>query len=298
MPVGQVVKLVAGFALEAHGRHKTADFVFHATASGGLERHAGRRLGQQRSAALHRTLQGFDHGLRARMGADLQADRQAEHVRRTREVDDLGLGRQGVGDHRQAALGGLQACGTPVDIGDTAFGAVDGDPVIDLVRLGGIEDDPGKHVAQGALQGQADDDRHGAGGGQHALDRQVEHVGHGGDDRDEENHRAQQVLQQAPGMADPLHHHRAEQHREGAGGEQPPADLQRRGGEVQGGVIGIGRRLHGVHAVVEQHGAEHRKNHQPCREFPVGQVGGNKAPHGDVDQDQRHGAQHRVISDK
>jgi hypothetical protein len=42
-------------------------------------------------------------------------------------------------------------------------------------------------------------------------------------------------------MPDPLHHYRAEQYRERARREQPPADLQRAGRQVQGGVVGIRR---------------------------------------------------------
>jgi hypothetical protein len=94
---------------------------------------------------------------------------KCRNVARPAEVDDLGLGRQRIGNHRHAALGRLQARGAPIDVDDPAFGAVDGDPVIQLIGLGGVEDDPGKHVAEGALQGQADNDRQRAGRGQHAL---------------------------------------------------------------------------------------------------------------------------------
>ncbi|MNS74672.1 hypothetical protein D3C72_1081550 [compost metagenome] len=160
------------------------------------------------------------------MRAYLHADRDTKHIARPAEIDDLGLGRQRVGDHRHAALTGLQARGAPVDIGNPAFGAVDGNPVIELIRLGGVEDDPGKHIAERALQGQTDNDRQRPGGRQYAFDRQIQHIGQRRDDRDEENHRAEQVLQQPPGVADPLHHHRADQHRQGARTEQPPANLQ------------------------------------------------------------------------
>ncbi|MNR58811.1 hypothetical protein D3C85_1799050 [compost metagenome] len=75
------------------------------------------------------------------------------------------------------------------------------------------------------MQGQADDDRQRAGRGQDALDREFEHVGQGGDDGDQKDHRAEQILQQPPGVPDPLHHHRADQHRQGSRAEQPPTDL-------------------------------------------------------------------------
>ncbi|MCY1366792.1 hypothetical protein D9M69_536980 [compost metagenome] len=197
------------------------------------------------------------------MGAHFQRNGDAEHIARPTEIDDLGLGCQGVGNHRHATLGGLQARGTPVDVGDPALHAIDGDVVIELIGLGGVQDDPGKHVTEGTLQGQPDDDRQRTGRRQHALDRQIEHIGQGGYDRDQENHRTEQILKQSPGVPDPLHHHRADQHGQGPRAEQPPADLQTGGRQMQGYVVSPGRRLHRVQAFVEQQQAEQRKNHHP-----------------------------------
>ena len=52
------------------------------------------------------------------------------------------------------------------------------------------------------------------------------------------------------------------------------------------------------HAFVEQHGAEHRKDHQPRRQLPIGEIGRDQTPYGNIDQHQRQGTEHRVIGDK
>ena len=127
----------------SHRGNETADLVFGATAARAFQRHARCGRVEQLPTALHRPLQRVDHRMGPRIGADLHADRYAEHIARPTEVDDLGLGRQRIGNHRHAALTGLQTRGTPVDISDAAFGAVDGNPVIELIGLGGVEDDAG-----------------------------------------------------------------------------------------------------------------------------------------------------------
>ena len=222
MPVSQIEQLIAHRTFLVHRRHKAADFVFDTGTAGAFQCDARRGIVQQRTAALHRPFQRIDHRIGPGMRADLDTDGQAEHVARPAEVDDLGLGRQRVGNHRHAALAGLQTRSAPIDVDDPAFGAVDGDPVIDLIRLGGVEHDPGKHITEGALQRQTDNDRQGPGRRQHTFDRQIQHVGQGRDNRDQENHRTEQILQQPSGVPDPLHHHRADQHGQGATARCPP----------------------------------------------------------------------------
>ncbi|MNQ74912.1 hypothetical protein D3C85_896830 [compost metagenome] len=148
------------------------------------------------------------------------------------------------------------------------------------------------------MQGQPDDDRQRTGRRQHALDRQIEHIGQGGNDRDQENHRTEQILKQSPGVPDPLHHHRADQHGQGPRAEQPPADLQAGGRQMQGYVIRPGRRLHRVQAFVEQQEAEQRKNHHPHQQPPGAAKGTEQVPQPKIDQDQRHRANQRVFGEQ
>ncbi|MNH90788.1 hypothetical protein D3C73_433330 [compost metagenome] len=195
MPVRQIVQLIAYGAFLIHRHHETADFVLHAIATGAFDRHFGGWFGQQNAAALGCPFKRIEHPVRAHERADEQTDRDPEHIAGPAEIGDLGLGRHRVGNHDHAALGRLQERGAPIDIGHPPFRAVDGDPVIDLIGLGGVQDDSGKHIAKRALQGQTDNDRQGTGRRQNPLDRQIEHIGQGGDDRDQENHRAEQVLE-------------------------------------------------------------------------------------------------------
>jgi len=148
------------------------------------------------------------------------------------------------------------------------------------------------------LQRQADDDRQGAGGGQYTLDRQIQHVGQGGDDGDEKNHCPKQILKQAPGVPNPLHHHRANQYRERACAEQPPTDLQAGCGQVQRHIVGPGRRFQRVQAFVEQQDAEQRKDHQPRHEFPLAAIGTDQAPQPQIDEDQGQRTEQRVIGEQ
>ncbi|MNT41744.1 hypothetical protein D3C72_1781170 [compost metagenome] len=117
------------------------------------------------------------------------------------EIEQLGFGRDRVGDHRHAAVAGEQAGGAPVDVDDFAFGAVDADRVTDLIGAGGVEDDPGKHIAERALQCQTDNDCHHPGRRQQAFDRQLQYIRGGGNNRDQEDHGTQHILQQSSGMA-------------------------------------------------------------------------------------------------
>ncbi len=148
------------------------------------------------------------------------------------------------------------------------------------------------------MQRQADDDRQGPGGGQHALDRQFQHIGQGGDDGDEEDHRAHQVLQQAPGMPHPLHHQGAQQHRQGPRAKQPPANFQAGGGQVQGHVVGPGRGLHRVHALVEQHQAVEGKDQHPYRQLPVVATAADQAPEQHIQEQQEQRGQQRMIAEQ
>ncbi|MNY42692.1 hypothetical protein D3C86_1776060 [compost metagenome] len=148
------------------------------------------------------------------------------------------------------------------------------------------------------MQGQADDDRQGAGGGQYALDRQIEHISQGGDDRDKENHSTQQVLQQSPGMSHPLHQSRTDQHGQGARSEQPPADLQPRGRQMQRHVVDPGCGFQRVHAFVEQHQAVQGENHRPNQKLHVVATGTDQAPQQQIDQDQGESANQRVFGEQ
>ncbi|MCY1176187.1 hypothetical protein D9M73_164500 [compost metagenome] len=178
------------------------------------------------------------------------------HVVRAAEVEDLGLGRNRVGDHRHAALAGHKVSCTPVDIDHLAFGAVDGYPVIDLVRLGGVEHDAGEHIAQGTLQRQADNDRHGPGRCQQALDRQLHDIGCRCNNSDEEDHRAHHILQQAPGMPGARHQQQPQHDGQRASTEQPPENFQHCGDQVVRDILGPRSRLQRAHAGTDQHPAE------------------------------------------
>ncbi|MCY1509916.1 hypothetical protein D9M68_442740 [compost metagenome] len=264
--VRQVVHQVADLGLVLAGADEAAGLVFHGLEVRALDRHLGPGRGEQGADALHRPLQGIQHPPRAYLGGHLEADGHAGQFVGTAEVVHLGLGRHRVGDHHRAALAGEQVGGAPVDFHHLAFGAVDGDPVIQLIGLGGVQDDAGEHVAEGALQRQADDDGHDPGRGQQALYRQLHHIGRRGDHRHQEDHRAQQVLQQPAGMADAWHQ-QAEHHRERARAQQPPDDFQHGGCQVEGAVR-PGRRLQRVHAGVDDQAAEQQEQHHAAQHPP------------------------------
>ncbi|MNF44505.1 hypothetical protein D3C84_256160 [compost metagenome] len=148
------------------------------------------------------------------------------------------------------------------------------------------------------MQGQADDDCHRTGRRQHALDRQIEDIGQRGNDRDQENHRPQQVLQQPAGVPYPLHHHRTDQHGQGARREQPPGDLQTGRRQVQRHVLRPGRRLHRVQPLIEQHRAEQREHQQPHQQLPLTAAAADHAPQQQVEQHQRQGGVQGMVGEQ
>ncbi|MNZ83585.1 hypothetical protein D3C78_1023180 [compost metagenome] len=293
--VGEIEQLVAHLALFSHRGDEAAQFVLHGIAAGLADAHARCRRGEQRAAAVERLLQRIDRPLRADQRADFEGDADAEQMLRAAEVEHLGLRRHRIGHHGQAALSGLQVGGAPVDLHHLAFDAVDGDPVIQLVGLGGVQHDAGEHVAEGALQRQADDDRHHPGRRQQALHWEFEHVAGGGDEGGEEDQRADHVLQQPSRVADPLQQQGADHHRQAARGEQPPEDLQRGGAEVAGHVVRPRRLLQRAHAGVDQHQAIEQEAAEPAEQPPLRRAQGQQPPEQQVEQQDAGRDDQRVV---
>ncbi|MNZ95813.1 hypothetical protein D3C78_1149820 [compost metagenome] len=140
-------------------------------------------------------------------------------IGRAVEVENLGLGRYRVGNHQCAALAGQQMGGAPVDLDYLAFGAIDGNPVIQAIRFRRVEHDTGEHVAQGVLQRKTDDDGDHARGREQAFDRQLHDVGRRSDYCGEEYRCAQDILQQTAGMPAAGSQQQTQHHGEGSGTE-------------------------------------------------------------------------------
>ena len=89
---------------------------------------------------------------------------------RRADIDDLRLGNRAIGKDRKIAPAGQDVRGAPVHLDDAALGRpVDTDPVASSIRSAEAQYDPGKDVAQRALQREAQDDRDDAGGRQQPL---------------------------------------------------------------------------------------------------------------------------------
>ncbi|MNI40495.1 hypothetical protein D3C73_947200 [compost metagenome] len=120
-------------------------------------------------------MQGFLKGIDSPSGANGAGNRyhdtDAIGIAGPTEVEDLGLRRQRVGDHGHAAQLGLQMSGAPIDFHHPALDAINDNPVVHIIGFGGVEHDAGKHVTEGALQCETDNDGHHARGRQQALDR-------------------------------------------------------------------------------------------------------------------------------
>ena len=215
------------------------------------------------------------------------------HIGRAAVVEQPGLGRHRVGDHRQAAGAGQQARGAPVDVQHLAFGAVDRDRVANLVGPRGVQHDAAEHVGQGALQRQADDDGHHPGGGQQAFHRQLHHIASGSHHGGQEDQRSQHILQQPPAMAATGDQQQAEHHRDRACAKQPPADRQYRGHEVARDIVGPGRWLQRAHAGGHQHRAEQQEYHQARADAPGAALDGDELPEHEIQQEQGSTEQQR-----
>ena len=254
--MSQVEQLVAHFAFFAQLGNKPAGHVFGHALAGFLERRPGRRVVQQAAAALQGALQGVQHPPRANMVGHLDTDRHPVQVAGPAQVDDFCLGCHRVGHHRRTACAGQQVGGAPVDVQHLAFDPVDHHPVIHLIRFGGVEHDAGKHVAQGALQRQADHDGHHPGSRQQALDRQFQDITGRGDDGRQKHQRANDILQQAAAVADAAHQRQADKLGEHPRRIQPPHNPQRGCPQLGDPIIGKQRRLQRADPGVENDHAE------------------------------------------
>ncbi|MNE15940.1 hypothetical protein D3C80_1088660 [compost metagenome] len=260
--MGQVEQLIAYFTLFAQFGDEAAGHVFGHGFAGLLEHGFRRRIEQQAATALKGAVQGIEYPARADVVGHLNADRHAVHIERAAEVDDLCLGRHRVRHHSGAAGAGQQVGGTPVDVQHLAFNTVDGNPVIDLIRLGGIEHDAGEHVAQGALQCQTHHDGDDAGGRQQTFHRQLQHVAGGGHHGNQEHQCTDDILQQPAAMADAPHQGQADHFGQHPRGVQPPENPQCRGPQLCHAIIGKQRRLQRADAGVDEHRAEQHKQRQ------------------------------------
>jgi hypothetical protein len=146
-----------------------------------------------------------------------------------------GAGDRVVRDDREIALRGQQMGRPPVDFDDAAARlATDIDPVARPVGSAEIEHDAGKHVAQRALQRQAQDDRDDAGGGEQALDRKIENIGddrEGGRDIDKARDQVLKKFAVVQVAFDP--ERRARQTDEEPRRPQPPGDFENRVDDVE-----------------------------------------------------------------
>jgi hypothetical protein len=187
---------------------------------------------------------------------------------------------------------------SPVDVEHLAFHAVDHDPVIHLIRLGGVEHDAGEHVAQGALQRQADDDGHHPGGRQQAFDRQLQHIARRRNDGSQEHQCADHVLQQASAVTDAPHQHQADQFGQHPRGVQPPENPQRRGAQLCHPIISEQRRLQRVDPGVDPDGAEQHEQHQAHTDPRDAMLERCEVPEHGVDEQQQGTQGQQVVVDE
>ena len=163
-----------------------------------------------------------------RPGLHLHVDRDAMHSGRRAGVYDLRFADRAIRDDREIAFGGQNVRGAPVDLDDTALSsAFDANPVAWPIRAAKAQHDAGKHVAERALEGKAQDDRDNARRRKQALDREIENISDDGKQRGEINNPCKQVLHQPalvrPALDDDKSAHQTDQK---PGRPQPPRNLQ------------------------------------------------------------------------
>jgi hypothetical protein len=85
--------------------------------------------------------------------------------------------------------------GAPVQFYDAALRlAFEPNPIIHSIGPAEAQHKPREHIAQRALECQADDDCDGAGSREQALHRQVKDIGYDGEDGDEVDETREEVL--------------------------------------------------------------------------------------------------------
>lgn len=210
-------------------------------------------------------------------------------------VRDLRLGGQRVRHDQGIALAGQQVRGAPVHLDDHALHVVDDDPVAHRIGLGGAEHDAREHVAERALDRQAEHDGQRARGRDQAAHRQLEHEGQRCHRRGEKHDGAEHVREQPLLAPTARQQEQVERERQQARAHQPPDDFEDLREPVQPRGVAIRRLAERAHVRAEQQPAQGREQREPDEQAGAFVGGKPGAPHEDIGRDDARGHNQRIF---
>ena len=171
------------------------------------------------------------------------------------------------------------------------------DPVAGQIGPAEIEHDPGKEIAERALQREAEDDRQHTRGGKQSLDRKLQDIGGDRKQRGEIGHAGEKILQQPALARAALEGHEGAQETDDEPGRpQPPDDLQEAMDEIEERIPR--RRLRLVRNDARPREADRDQNQEyDAHDRPRQRIAaGEQLRYDDPDQSERGNDHERVVA--